>query len=58
MDVLIATKLIGLQENPVSAQSVKFGRNFSLQWDNDVDPIMNQAKALLQPYRLSSYRRP
>lgn len=55
---LFATKMIGLQENPVSAQSVKFGRNFSLQWDKDTDPIIAQAHRLLDPYRSSTYRRP
>lgn len=55
---LYATKMIGLQENPVSAQSVKFGRNFSLQWDKDNDPIIVQAQRLLDPYRMSTYRRP
>ena len=55
---LFATKMIGLQENPVSAQSVKFGRNFSLQWDRDVDPLIVQAQRLLEPYRVVTWRRP
>jgi hypothetical protein len=55
---LYATKLIGMQENPVSAQAVKFGRNFTLQWDKDVDPIIVQANRLLDPYRLSTWRTP
>jgi hypothetical protein len=55
---LYATKLIGMQENPVSAQAVKFGRNFTLQWDRDVDPIIVQANRLLDPYRLSTWRTP
>jgi len=55
---LFATKMIGLQENPVSAQSVKFGRNFSLQWDKDNDPLIRQAQRLLDPYRVSTWRRP
>lgn len=55
---ILATKLIGLQENPVSAQSVKFGRNFSLTWDKNTDPLMDYVKSLLDPYRLTTYRRP
>ena len=55
---LYATKMIGMQENPVSAQSVKFGRNFSLQWDKDNDPLISQAHEILKPYRLSVWRRP
>lgn len=55
---IFATKMIGLQENPVSAQSVKFGRNFSLQWDKSNDPLLEQAHRLLEPYRLTTYRRP
>jgi len=55
---IYATKMIGLQENPVSAQSVKFGRNFSLQWDKSNDPLIAQAHRLLDPYRMSTYRRP
>lgn len=55
---ILATKLIGLQENPVSAQSVKFGRNFSLTWDKNTDPLMEKVKSLLNPYRLITYRRP
>ena len=53
---LITTKLIGMQENPVSAKAVKFGRNFSLEWDKDNDPIMNAVKMLLAPYRTATYR--
>lgn len=55
---LFATKMICLQENPVSAQSVKFGRNSSLQWDRDNDPLIEQAHRLLDPYRVSTWRRP
>jgi len=55
---LFATKMIGLQENPVSAQSVRFGRNFSLAWDKDNDPLLQQIKFLLEPYRMNIYRRP
>jgi hypothetical protein len=55
---LFATKMIGLQENPVSAQSVKFGRNFSLTWDRDNDPLIAQAQRLLEPYRVMTWRRP
>lgn len=55
---IFATKMIGLQENPVSAQSVKFGRNFSLTWDKDNDPLIAQAHRLLDSYRTSTYRRP
>lgn len=55
---LLATRLIGMQENPVGAQSVRFGRNFSLQWDKDHDPVMNHVKILLDPYRESTFRRP
>ena len=50
--VILATKLIALpSENPVSAQSVRFGRNFQLQWDKDNDPMMVMVKDLLAPYR-------
>jgi len=55
---LFATKMIGLQENPVSAQAVKFGRNFSLQWDRNNDPLIQQAQRLLEPYRMTTGRRP
>lgn len=55
---LFATKMIGLQENPVSAAAVKFGRNFNLQWDADNDPLIGQARRLLDPYRFSVWRRP
>jgi hypothetical protein len=56
---LIATKLIALpSQNPVSASAVKFGRNFSLQWDKDNDPLMNMVKDMLSPYRKWSYGTP
>jgi hypothetical protein len=55
---LFATKLIGLQENPVGAKDVRFGRNFQLSWDNDHDPIIQQAYRLLDPFRISTFRRP
>jgi len=55
---IFATKIIGLQENPVSAQSVKFGRNFSLQWNKDTDPLLAQAHRMLDPYVRHSWRRP
>jgi hypothetical protein len=55
---ILATKIIGLQENPVSAQTVKFGREWSLQWDKDTDVLLLEVKMLLDPYRLSVYRRP
>jgi hypothetical protein len=55
---LIATKLITLgSQNPLSAQSVKFGRNFSLQWNTDTDPIMNMVKDMLRPYLNYSFGR-
>jgi len=50
--VILASKLIALpSENPVSAQSVRFGRNFQLQWDKGNDPLMDLVKDLLAPYR-------
>lgn len=55
---LYATKMIGLQQNPVSAQSVKFGRNFQLQWDKDNDPLLQRARDLLDPYVIYTYVRP
>jgi hypothetical protein len=55
---ILATKIIGLQENPVSAQTVRFGREWSLQWDKDTDILLLEAKMLLDPYRVSVYRRP
>jgi len=55
---IFATKIIGLQENPVGAQAVRFGRNFQLAWDNDHDPLIQQAYRLLDPYRITTYRRP
>jgi len=57
-NALFATYLIGLQENPVGAKSVRFGRNFSLEWDKDTNPIIAQAQEMLKPYRSSTYRRP
>lgn len=56
--ILLTTKMIALQENPVSATQVRFGRNFQLQWDKDQDPLLNQVKNLLDPYRISTFRRP
>lgn len=55
---LYATYMIGMQENPVGASSVKFGKNFSLTWDKDTNPILIQAERLLKPYRMNTYRRP
>lgn len=55
---LYATYMIGLQENPVGANRVQFGRNFSLSWDKDTNPIILQAERLLKPYRMNTYRRP
>lgn len=52
------TYMIGLQENPVGAKSVSFGRNFRLEWDEDKNPLVAQAQRLLAPYRNSIYRRP
>jgi hypothetical protein len=55
---LLATYMIGLQENPVGASSVRFGRNFQLNWDKDNNPIIVQVHRILDPYRVSTYRRP
>lgn len=55
---LYATYMIGLQENPVGATSVRFGRNFQLNWDKNTNPILDQAERMLKPYRMSTYRRP
>ncbi len=55
---LLATKNIGLQENPVSARRVMFGRTWSLEWDVGHDILLQQVKNLLDPFRVSSYRRP
>ena len=55
---IFATKMIGLQQNPVSAQTVKFGRNFQLQWDKDNDPLVQKAYELLDPYVIYTYVRP
>jgi hypothetical protein len=55
---ILATKIIGLQENPVSAQKVQFGRAWSLQWDITQDPLFAEVKSLLEPYRRGIYRRP
>lgn len=55
---MIATKLIALQENPVGAQSVQFGRTFKLEWRKDDDPLWNMVEMLLRPYKSPVYRRP
>lgn len=57
--VIIATKLIALpSQNPLSAQSVRFGRNFQLNWDKDTDPMMNMAQDLLRPYKRFAWGKP
>ena len=57
--VIIATKLIALpSQNPISAQSVRFGRNFQLNWDKNNDPMMNLVQDLLRPYKRFAWGKP
>lgn len=57
--VIIATKLIALpSQNPLSAQSVRFGRNFQLNWDKNNDPMMNLVQDLLRPYKRFAWGKP
>ena len=58
--VMIATKMIALpSQNPSSAQNMKLGRNYSVQWSTpDTDPIMDMVKDLLGPYRKFAWGKP
>jgi hypothetical protein len=55
---LFANRYIGLQENPVGAKSVRFGRNFQLEWDSEHDPVYLRIQQLLNPYINYVFRRP
>jgi len=57
--VIIAAKLIALPSaNPISAQSVRCGRNFQMNWDKDNDPMMDTVKNLLRPYIKFAWGKP
>ncbi len=56
---IIATKLISLpSQNPVSAASVRFGRNFQLNWSKENDPVMDIVEDLLRPHKKFGFGRP
>jgi hypothetical protein len=55
---ILATKIIGLKENPISAKSIRSGREWQIEWDIQHDILFAEVKTLLDPYRTSIYRRP